>query len=199
MCERTISNVLRQKWCQSESSLLHSLIHSYRYVATRCCGDRFGFVRQGWAPEEELHPLAGATDDAQPWGMLHPDTCDSTSGVGGRLHPLPLDQPRSCRRVRHSITILGSIWDSAQRSWSYINKASIIIIESITSYLCNVTVAQTGVRIGWELRPKLHNLLLVTPDVETNSPLSTLHSTVRLTRILLSLSNKKSSILSQKG
>ena len=30
------------------------------------CGDRFGLVRQGSAPDEELHPLAGATDDAKP-------------------------------------------------------------------------------------------------------------------------------------
>ena len=101
-------------------------------------------------------PLAGATDDTQPRGTLHPHTCDSTSGASGRPHPLPLEQPRGCRRVRHSITILGSIWDSSQRSWSYINKASIIIIESniyVILYLC--TVAQTGVRIGKELRIKI--------------------------------------------
>ena len=36
---------------------------------------------------------------------------------------------------------------------SYINKASITITKSISSYLC--TVAQTGVEIGWELRHKL--------------------------------------------
>ena len=32
------------------------------------CGDCFGFVRQGSAPDEELHPLAGPTDDAEPRG-----------------------------------------------------------------------------------------------------------------------------------
>ena len=46
-------------------------------------------------------------------------------------------KPRGCRRVRHSITILGTTETEHSEVEGIINKASIIIIELISSYLWN--------------------------------------------------------------
>ena len=84
----------------------------------------------------------------------HSFTCNSTRGLGGRPVLAPLS---SSHEAAAAFDIPSPSWDPSETVHSevevIINKASRTIIESISSYLC--TVAQTGVRIGKELRPEL--------------------------------------------
>ena len=63
-----------------------------------------GFRSPGSAIAASWRALPPISHEAR-FTQLGP-TFDSASGAGGRLHPLPLDQPRGCRRVPRSITMI---------------------------------------------------------------------------------------------
>ena len=79
-------------------------------VSKNMCGDRFGFVRQRAAPDEEQH-LASASDDAESRGALH-FHLRTTEGAGRTCRP-PAPRSSSHKAVAASnITILESIFHS---------------------------------------------------------------------------------------